>query len=374
MTKNTHIPSSLIPDGYEAWREEIIALIERTKLQAALNVNAEMLTLYWHIGNYINQKQHERGWGAQVANQLSKDLTHCFPDDRGFSIRNLDYMKRFAMEYPNFPILQVTLAELKELPISQVMLAKLGDHTNEPIQVSLAQITWYHHISLLPKVKNIAERAFYISETARNGWSRDVMLMQIANGYIKAKGHSINNFEYTMPPFQSDLARYTFKDPYNFSFLGTAALQKELDIEKTLAQKVTEFLLEMGKGFAFIGRQYHVVVDGSDYYIDVLMYHLQLHCYVVVELKAVEFIPEFVSKLNFYISAVDEYIKLPEDKPTIGLLLCRSKSDTKAQFALRGITQPLGIAQYETEKLFADVASALPQIKDIETELKEKCK
>ena len=203
--------------------------------------------------------------------------------------------------------------------------------------LSNAQITWYHHISLLSKVKDIAERAYYITETAQNGWSRDVMLMQIANGYIHAKGHAINNFEQTLPPLQSDLAKYIFKDPYNFSFLGTVALQNELDIEKTLTSKITDFLLEMGRGFAYIGRQYHISVDGDDYYIDLLMYHLKLHCYVVVELKAVEFKPEFVSKLNFYISAVDDIVKSPEDKPTIGLLLCRTKSNKKAEFSLRGI-------------------------------------
>ena len=197
------------------------------------------------------------------------------------------------------------------------------------------------------------------------------MLMQIANGYIHAKGHAINNFAQTLPPPQSDLARYIFKDPYNFSFLGTVALQNELDIEKSLTSRVTDFLLEMGRGFAYIDRQYRISVDGDDYYIDILMYHLKLHCYVVIELKAVEFKPEFVSKLNFYISAVDEYVKSPEDKPTIGLLLCRTKSDKKAEFTLRGVTQPMGIAQYETEKLFADVASALPQIEDIEEELEK---
>ena len=239
----------------------------------------------------------------------------------------------------------------------------------EFVQIPLTQITWYHHISLIPKVKDMAERAFYILATAQEGWSRDVMLLQIAHDYIHAKGNSINNFDKTLPPVESDLARYTFKDPYNFSFLGTVALQNELSIEKELANRVTDFLLEMGKGFAFVDRQYHLVVDGDDYYIDILMYHLKLHCYVVVELKAVEFIPEFVSKLNFYISAVDEYVKAPEDKPTIGLLLCRSKSDTKARFALRGITQPLGIAQYETEQLFADVASLLPQVEDMEIDL-----
>ncbi len=360
-----------LPNGYPEWQKSIEQLIEISKLRAAINVNADTLKLYWNIGNSILQKQKEKGWGKKVIEQLSKDLTNRFPNDRGYSVRNLGYMKYFAQEYPDFPILQVPLAKLKGQAIRQVSLAKLGDKEQEFVQVPLAQITWYHHISLLTKVKDNIERAYYITETAHNGWSRDVMMMQINNGYINAKGHAINNFENVLPSPQSDLARYIFKDPYNFSFLGTMALQNELDIEKTLTNKVTDFLLEMGQGFAYIGRQYHISVDDDDYYIDILMYHLKLHCYVVVELKAVEFKPEFISKLNFYISAVDEYVKSPEDKPTIGLLLCRNKSAKKVEFSLRGVTQPMGIAQYDTEKLFSDVASSLPQIEDLETILSE---
>ena len=363
--------NTLLPNGYTQWRKDIEQLIDTAKLHTALNVNVGTLTLYWNIGKSILQKQEQEGWGKQVIEQLSKDLISRYPDDRGYSVRNLRYMKRFASAYPDFPILQVPLAELKELPILQATLAELENEGKEFVQVPLAQISWYHHISLLPKVKDEAERAYYITETAQNGWSRDVMLLQIDNGYIHAKGHAINNFEQTLPPPQSDLARYIFKDPYNFSFIGTVALQNELDIEKSLTSKITDFLLEMGRGFAYIGRQYHISVDGDDYYIDLLMYHLKLHCYVVVELKAVEFKPEFVSKLNFYISAVDDLVKSPEDKPTIGLLLCRTKSNKKAEFSLRGITQPMGIAQYETEKLFADVASALPQIEEIEKSVKD---
>ena len=361
--------NTLLPNGYTQWRKDIEQLIDTAKLHTALNVNVGTLTLYWNIGKSILQKQEQEGWGKQVIEQLSKDLISRYPDDRGYSVRNLRYMKRFASAYPDFPILQVPLAELKELPILQATLAELENEGREFVQVPLAQISWYHHISLLPKVKDEAQRAYYITETAQNGWSRDVMLLQIDNGYIHAKGHAINNFEQTLPPLQSDLARYIFKDPYNFSFIGTVALQNELDVEKSLTSKITDFLLEMGRGFAYIGRQYHISVDGDDYYIDLLMYHLKLHCYVVVELKAVEFKPEFVSKLNFYISAVDDLVKSPEDKPTIGLLLCRTKSNKKAEFSLRGITQPMGIAQYETEKLFADVASALPQIENLENSM-----
>lgn len=362
---------TLLPTGYTQWRKDIEHLIDTAKLRTALNVNVGTLTLYWNIGKSILQKQEQEGWGKQVIEQLSKDLISRYPDDRGYSKRNLGYMKSFAMQYPDFPFLQVSLAKLKELPILQATLAKLEGEGKNFVQVPLVQISWYHHISLLPKVKDEAERAYYITETAQNGWSRDVMLLQIDNGYIHAKGHAINNFEQTLPPLQSDLARYIFKDPYNFSFIGTVALQNELDIEKSLTSKITDFLLEMGRGFAYIGRQYHISVDGDDYYIDLLMYHLKLHCYVVVELKAVEFKPEFVSKLNFYISAVDDMVKSPEDKPTIGLLLCRTKSNKKAEFSLRGITQPMGIAQYETEKLFADVASALPQIEEIENKIED---
>ena len=360
-----------LPEGYEYWRKTIVSRIENAKLRVSFHVNADLLSLYWSIGSDILEKQQKLGWGAQVIEKLSQDLSRAFPEDRGYSVRNLKYMRAFAEAYPDFPFVQVPLAQLQEYPIWHVPLDRFHGDDNEFVQVPLAQITWYHHISLLSKVKDNTKRALYIIATAQEGWSRDVMLLQVANNYIAAKGNTINNFDVTLPSPESDLAKYTFKDPYNFSFLGTVALQNELDIEKELATRVTDFLLEMGKGFAFIGRQYHVIVDGDDYYIDILMYHLQLHCYVVVELKAVEFIPEFVSKLNFYISAVDEYVKTPEDKPTIGLLLCRSKSDTKASFALRGVTQPLGIAEYETRKLFADVASSLPQIEDLENNIDE---
>ena len=350
-----------IPDGYAQWREDIEKLIERSKLQAVFRINNELLSLYWQIGSDILAKQKAYGWGAQVVARLSADLSRRFPGDRGYSLSNLKSMRRFAEAYPDFPVLKFHVKELKDIPGGQAWLDQLGGVEGEIGQVPLDQISWYHHISLLAKVKDEARRAFYIAETACNGWSRDVMLLQVANGYINAKGRSVNNFKRTLPPPQSDLAKYVFKDPYNFSFIGTMALQSELDVERSLASRVTDFLLEMGRGFAFIGRQYHITVDGDDYYIDILMYHLRLHCYVVVELKAVEFIPEFVSKLNFYISAVDDCLKTPDDKPTIGLLLCRTKSDKKAEFALRGITQPMGIAGYETEKLFAEVAEALPR-------------
>lgn len=379
MANIEHIPSFILPKDYPQWRDKIIALIEQSKLQAVLNVNKELLALYWKIGSDILHKQAELGWGAQVIRQLSIDLRHRFPEDDGYSERNLGYMKRFALDYPDFPFLQVPLAELEkddfwrialsentQNPIWQVPLAKLEKDGEPFVQVPLAQITWYHHISLSPKVKSLPERAFYIMETAAQGWSRDVMLANISANYIANKGAAITNFSGTLPPVDSDFARYAFKDPYSFGFLGTQSLKNELAIEEKLTEHVVEFLLEMGRGFAFVGRQYRITVDGDEYKMDLLMYHLKMHRYVVIELKAVEFIPEFVSKLNFYISAVDEYVKSPQDNPTIGLLLCPTKSNEKVRFSLRGFSQPMGVAEYEIKQLIEEVQSALPTTEEIE--------
>lgn len=365
---NSEQNNLVVVQGYNEWRNAIEKRIETAKVNAAIGVNAQLLALYHSIGKDILQKQEQFGWGTQVVQQLSKDLTRKFPDDRGYSERNLREMKRFAETYPEFPIWQVPLAELNKNEFWQVRLAKLSQD-DEFVQVPLAQITWYHHISLISKVKNPAERAFYIIETARNGWNRDTMMLNIGADYIHSIGTAVNNFEQTLPDYQSELAQATFKDPYNFSFIGTEPLKNELEAEHRLTNKISDLLLEMGKGFAFVGRQYHLEVDGDDYYIDLLMYHLHLHCYVVVELKVVDFKPEFVSKLNFYISAVDEYVKTDKDAPTIGLLLCREKSDTKARLSLRGFTQPIGIAKYETQQLIDAVQSSLPTIEEIENEL-----
>ena len=384
MMDNSISGKIIFQQDYLQWRTEIVSLIEQSKLQAVLNVNKEMLALYWKIGSDILEKQEQLGWGAQIVEQLATDLSQTFPGDRGFSARNLRNMKRFAQEYPDFPFLQVPLAEMQKdeilqvalgennvTPIWQVPLAKIEKGGEQFVQVPLAQITWYHHISLISKVKSIKERAFYIMETAHQGWSRDVMLQNISLDYYHTKGKEVNNFESTLPPVHSDFARYAFKDPYCFGFVGTISLKNELEIEKKLTEHVIEFLMEMGRGFAFVGRQYHLTVDGDDYYIDLLMYHLQMHRYVVVELKAVEFIPEFVSKLNFYVSAVDEYVKTPQDNPTIGFLLCPTKSDEKVRFSLRGFTQPMGVAEYEFEQLIEEVQKALPEIENVQLDEKD---
>lgn len=322
-------------DNYKDWSKFIFNKIEVAQTQAALKVNSEMLTLYWGIGNSIIEKQQENGWGSKVIDLLAADLTRNFPNSKGFSVRNLKYMRSFAEAYPQFPIVQVPLAQ----PETQF------------VQVPLAQITWYHHISLLTKIKDVKERAFYIVETAKNDWSRDIMLLQIQNNLYTRSGKALNNFEQTLPEYQSDLAKSIFKDPYHFDFLMLSTKVRELEIEKLLTNKITDFLIELGKGFAFVGRQYVIEVDNTDYKIDLLFYHTILHAYVVIELKAGEFMPEYVSKLNFYISAVDDKIKTPFDEPTVGLLLCASKSNIKVEYAMRGLDKPLGVATYQLEQL-----------------------
>lgn len=323
---------------FKNWANSIINHIKQAQTETCIKVNTDMLELYWFIGKSVIEVQKIHGWGSKIIDELSLEINTEFPHSTGFSVRNIKYMRAFADAYPDFPIVQVPLAQSK----------------NEFVQVPLAQITWYHHISLLSKVKDLNEKAFYIHETAKNQWSRDVMLMQIKSGLYQREGKAINNFKNTLPQYQSDLAKGLFKDPYKFGFLTLAKKINEKEIEDQLTSKITDFLLELGKGFSFVGRQYPIVVDDTDYKIDILFYHIQLRCYVVIELKAVEFKPEFISKLNFYISAVDEYLSNPNDQPTIGLLLCASKSNVKVEFAMRGLNKPLGVAEYQLEQIIKE--------------------
>jgi predicted nuclease of restriction endonuclease-like (RecB) superfamily len=340
-------------EAYLDWTDSIFKTIEQTKLFASLKVNSDLLQLYYTIGKEIVVKQEQEGWGTQVITRLAADLQRRYPKESGFSDRNLKYMRSFAKEYPDFPFWQAPLTPI-------------ANSRNEIVQVPLAQIPWYHHISLISKVKNISERVFYILKTVENGWSRDVMLLQVDNDLYHNQGKAINNFSVVLPPYQSDLARDIFKDPYKFGFLNINEKVNERTIENKLVQKLIDFLLEMGKGFAFVGQQYHLEIEHDDYYLDILMYHLKLHCYVVIELKVVEFIPEFVSKLNFYVSAVDDIVKTKDDNPTIGLLLCNSKKNKKVEYTLRGNQQPLGVASYITKKDFKEL---LPTEKELEAEL-----
>ncbi|SEM47040.1 Predicted nuclease of restriction endonuclease-like (RecB) superfamily, DUF1016 family [Prevotella sp. ne3005] len=356
---------------YQQWFQNLCEEIDKQRLKAVMQVNASTLQHYWWLGNDIIKKQQEQGWGTKVIDQLSVDLQKRYGSDSGYSSRNLGYMKNFAAEYPDFPFLQVPLAKLREMPILQARLAKFTVSADGNfVQVPLAQITWYHHISMIPKVKDLALRAFYMTETAIQGWSRDIMLTQIDDEYHKKARALPNNFDTTLPPVKSDLARATFKDPYNLGFVDMTKVKQEQDLEDQLANKVTDFLLELGRGFSYLGRQYPLNIAGEDSKVDLMMYHTRLHCYVAIELKAVEFKPEFLSKLNYYISAIDDLVKMPEDNPTIGLLLCRTKNNTKVEYALRGMTQPLGVAEYQTNKVIEELKSELPSIDDLENTLK----
>ena len=357
---------------YQQWFQHLCKEIDRQRLKAVMQLNAATLQHYWWLGNDIISKQKEQGWGAKVIDQLSYDLQKRYGNDSGYSIRNLKYMRQFADEYPDFPFVQVPLAQLQERPYLQARLAKFTVSADgEFVQVPLVQITWYHHISMLPKVKDLALRAFYMTEAGIQGWSRDIMMMQIEDGYYKKAVALPNNFDTTLPPIKSDLAKAAFKDPYNFGFVDMTKVMKEKDLEDQLAGKVTEFLLELGKGFSYLGRQYPLNIAGENSKVDLMMYHTRLHCYVAIELKATDFMPEYLSKLNYYISAIDDLIKTPEDNPTIGLLLCRSKNNTKVEYALRGMTQPLGVAEYQTNKIIEELKSELPSIDDLEKTMKD---
>ncbi len=340
------IVNNIPKSDYIKWSKDISGKIKRAQLRTALKVNSEMLQLYWEIGFSVLDVQKRLGWGGHVISNLAQDIKKDFPDSTGYSVRNLNYMRTFAEAYPDYPFLNIPLSRKK------------GDYTKIPLD----KITWFQHISLIGKVKNIKERAFYITESSNNGWNTEVMLMQIASGLYRRSGKAINNFSESLPDYQSDLAQSIFKDPYKFGFLNLTRKVKEYEIEQKLTEKLSDFLIELGKGFAFVGRQYGLEVDGTEYKIDLLFYHTILHCYIVIELKAGEFMPEYISKLNFYISAVDDILKSGNDKPTIGLLLCASKSNIKVEYAMRGMKIPLGVAAYEIEEL---IKNSLPEKKEL---------
>ena len=322
--------------------EQLKNEIRHARLNAVMSANSEMLKLYWRIGNTILLQQSEQGWGAKIVDKLAKDLKEEFPDMKGLSVRNLKYMRAFAESYPDISF----------------------------VQAPLAQITWYHNITLLDKVKNSEQRLIYIEETVKNGWSRDVMVRQIESKYIDRKGISKSNFERVLPSPFSDLAKQSFKDPYLFDFLTLADDYVEKDLENGLVEKITQFLLELGLGFAFVGRQYKIEISERDFVIDLLFYHLKLRSYIVIELKAVEFQPEFVGKLNFYLSAVDDQLKTELDQPSIGLLICKTKDNLMVEYALRDFSKPIGITEYRlAEALPENIKKSLPTIQEIEYKL-----
>ncbi|MBW2164649.1 MAG: DUF1016 family protein [Deltaproteobacteria bacterium] len=340
------VSQSDLPDGYANLLASLKKRIQQERIKAVLSANKALVMMYWDIGNSIIQKQNNEGWGSKIIDRLSHDLKDAFPEMRGFSSRNLKYMRKFAECWPDRGI----------------------------VQEVLAQITWYHNLALMEKLKKPELRIWYARQTVENGWSRNILVFQIETCLHERIGQSSNNFEIALPPADSDMASQIFKDPYVFDFLGTAEPRREAELEQKLIEHLEKFLLELGQGFAFVGRQVHMEVGHDDFYIDLLFYHLKLRCYVVVELKAGKFQAGHVSQLNMYMNIVDDLMRHPDDKPTIGLLLVKEKNKTLAKYALAGYTKPIGVAEWEkhiTESIPENLKSSLPTIEEIESEFSE---
>lgn len=340
---------------YMRWLQDIKAQIRSVQVKAAIAANATLLDFYFSLGKMITEK--EAVWGSKLLEVLSIDLKKEFPDMQGFSVTNLKYCRLFYKYIPIRPQSE------DELDISK------SPHSGDELYQKVRQIPWGHIKLLIAKVKDVQEIHFYIHQTIENGWSRDVLALQIKSGLYGRQGKAITNFEKTLPLPQSDLAQQAIKDPYTFDFLTMTKPYNERDIERQLVDHISKFLLELGKGFAYVGRQYHLEVDETDYYLDLLFYHIRLKCYVVIELKNTRFKPEYAGKLNFYLSAVDTLIKEDNDNPTIGILLCRDKKKIETEFALRDISKPMGVSEFTlTEALPDNLKGSLPTVEEIEFE------
>lgn len=335
--------TSLFPDdNYKELLDGLKGRIRAAQVKAALAVNQELICLYWQIGHEILLRRQYEGWGTKVIKRLSQDLKREFPDIRGFSERNLAYMRSLAEAYPNAEVLQR----------------------------SAAKIPWRHNQILLDKLNTLEERVWYAQQSQENGWSRNILALQIDSDLYRRQGGAITNFEDALPPPQSDLAQQLIKDPYHFDFLSVSKDVQERDLEKALVEHIRDFLLELGVGFAFLGNQYRLEVEGDEFFIDLLFYHLKLKCYVVIDLKVTEFRPEYSGKMNFYVSAVNHLLRDEGDKPTIGIILCRSKKKTVVEFALGTIQNPIGVSTYKLkDALPPSLAGKLPSAKELQVEI-----
>lgn len=367
--------SSFLNKDYKNWLVDFKNQIRNNQLKATLAVNATLINFYWEIGKMISEK--EQVWGNKLISILSKDLNVEFPDLKGFSERNLIYCRSFYNFYNNLIAQQLVAQTLdntsQQIPITQQAVAQLQNIDNQEniiVQQAVAQIPWGHNIVIFSKSKTVKEAQFYIEKTIENQWSRSVLTLQIESDLFFRQGKIISNFHQTLLQPHSDLAQQTLKDPYIFGFLSLDEKFKEKDLENQLILKVEKFLLELGKGFAFVGRQYHFNIAENDYYLDLLFYHIHLKCYVVIDLKNTEFVPEFAGKMNFYLSAIDDLLKKSDDNPTIGLLLCKSKNNLEVEFTLRGMSKPIGVSEFIlTNNLPEKLKSSLPSIDEIEREL-----
>lgn len=327
-----------IPQDYEGWLQSLKEQIRTAQVRAALAINQELILLYWQIGHSIIEQQQQEGWGAKVVDRLAQDLKKEFPNTKGFSRSNLRYMRAFAEAFPDAAI----------------------------VQRSVGKLPWRHSLALLDKLKSQEQRLWYAEKAVENGWSRDVLVYQIESNLFQRQGGAITNFDRTLPQTQSDLAKQLIKDPYSFEFLPVGETIQERELEQALVTHIRDFLIELGIGFSFVGSQYHLEVDGEDYYLDLLFYHLKLRCFIVIDLKMGEFQPEYSGKMNFYVSAVDDLLRHPTDNPSIGLILCKSKRKTKAEYALRNVNTPIAVA---THRLPKSLKENLPTVEQLETEM-----
>ena len=346
-------PNLMGDEGYVAFIRDIKQRIQASQIKAATRVNQELLLLYWDLGERIVAKQADAHWGDGFLEQMSRDLQAEFPGMKGFSLRNLKDIRLWFRYW----------SEIGRQAVAQL-------DTPEFVQQLVAKIPWGHNLLVIRKSADVSEALFYVQKTIENNWSRAVLTHQIESGLYQRDGKAVTNFEQTLPAPQSDLAGQMLKDPYCFDFLMLREKHDEKELEDALCDHLTQFLLELGAGFSFLGRQFRLDIEGEDYFMDLLFYHVRLHCYVVAELKTVKFKPEFAGKLNFYISAVDGMLKAELDNPTIGILICKSKNDTVVEYALKDVNKPIGVSEYTiTRNLPDELKSSLPSIEEIEAEL-----
>lgn len=370
---------------YVSSLNSLIQTIEQIQVKTVMSANSLMLWAYWCIGNELSHKINSNKWGAKVIEKYSADLKQKFPSMKGLSVRNLVYMRQFAENYPSYRIVAlnniweqvksntqpvVALIENENNKITQPLVAQLEE--KDFLNSIIGHISWSHHLVLLNKVPEISKRFWYMLNTLEYGISKNILSMHIESGLYERQMHEnkVNNFSATMPKPQSDFANYLIKDPYIFDFVQAKENADERNIEEQLTQHITKFLLELGQGFSFVGKQYHLTVGGSDFYIDLLFYHIKLHCYVVVELKAREFKAGDPAQLNFYINVINDTLKTEKDNETIGILLCKGKNNVLAEYALKGYNNPISVTDYQLSKSIPEeLKSILPQIDDLENEL-----
>jgi predicted nuclease of restriction endonuclease-like (RecB) superfamily len=375
---------SKLPQNYAGLLTTIKQRIQTAQVRTALAGNASMLMLYWDVGNLLVERQAEEGWGAAVLPRLAIDLRNELPEVKGFSVRNLMLMTQFAREYPGFhTIAQPPVAQLEDRTQDGSSKSARSSKGPRPVaqlpaetidasiwQRAVAQLPWAHNIILIQKVKDLPTRLWYAQAAFENGWSRDVLSLQIDSHAHKRQGKAVTNFERTLPSPQSDLAAQLLKDPYIFDFLTLEKPFHERELETGLLRHLQDFLVELGTGFAFVGRQVHMEVGDDDFYIDLLFYHLHLRCFIVIDLKVGKFKAEYAGKMNFYLNAVDDRMKHESDQPSIGLILCEDKNKIVAEYALRGMEKSIGVSAYElTRALPKKLQSALPSIEQLEAEL-----